>query len=248
MTENFESGAGPKLRGRQRSAHPPKEAIKPAVQVQTPQQAHRLLNDAAILRDDAEQYGWAVERFGDADSMEAAALAYLYPEPNQSIVPDQGELVPLAAKPAIRRSPKVAALADNERLDLASEARADELAIDMEESVTAQTSIEKAMVHQLAAAHALALRLAGRANLEIEGMGRFDRQGQRETMVEVARLSNAAARLMQTYQQGALALTKIRGGGAQTIVVQHVQVNDGGQAVIAGQARGASGKGGEGGN
>jgi hypothetical protein len=248
MTENLKPGAGPKLRGRQRTAHAPEEAISPAVQVQTPQQAHRLLNDAAILRDDAEHYGWAVEHFDDADNMEAAALAYLYPEPDQSIVPDQGELVPLAAKPAIRRSPKVAALADHERLDLANEARADELAIDMEESVTAQTSIEKAMVHQLAAAHALALRLVGRANLEIEGMGRFDRQGQRETMVEVARLSNAAARLMQTYQQGALALTKIRGGGAQTIVVQHVQVNDGGQAVIAGQARGASGNGCEDGN
>src|SRR5207248_9101801 len=117
MTENFESGAGPKLRGRQRTAYPPKEAIKPAVQVQTSQQAHRLLNDAAILRDDAEQYGWAVERFGDADSMEAAALAYLYPEPDQSIVvPDQGQLVPLTEKPARRRSAKVSALADNERL------------------------------------------------------------------------------------------------------------------------------------
>jgi len=234
MTENF---GAPKVRDRQRTVHPPKEAIKPAVQVQTPQQAHRLLNDAAILRDDAEQYGWAVERFGDADSMEAAALAYVYPEPDQSIVPDQGQLVPITGKPARRRPA--------ERLALTSEARADELAIDMEESVAAQTSIEKAMVHQLAAAHALALRLAGRANLEIEGMGRFDRQGQRETLVEVARLSNAAARLMQTYQQGALALTKLRGGGAQTIVVQHVQVNDGGQAVIAGQARGASGNGNE---
>lgn len=248
MAENFKSGAGPKLRGGQRTAHPRKAAIKPAVQVQTPQQAHRLLNDAAILRDDAEQYGSAVELFGDPDSMEAAALAYLYPEPDQSVVPNQGELVSLAAKPAIRRSPKVAALADNERLGLASEARADELAIDMEESVTAQTSIEKAMVHQLAAAHALALRLVGRANLEIEGMGLFDRQERREAMVEVARLSNAATRLMQTYQQGALALTKIRGGGAQTIVVQHVQVNDGGQAVIAGQAPGASRKAGEDGN
>ena len=144
MTENF---GAPKVRDRQRTVHPPKEAIKPAVQVQTPQQAHRLLNDAAILRDDAEQYGWAVERFGDADSMEAAALAYLYPEPDQSIVPDQGELVPLTGKPARRRSAKVSALADNERLALTSEARADELAIDMEESVTAQTSIEKAMVH-----------------------------------------------------------------------------------------------------
>src|SRR5438477_13137884 len=107
MTENLESGA-PKVRNRQRTVHPPKEAIKPAVQVQTPQQAHRLLNDAAILRDDAEQYGWAGERFGDADSMEAAALAYLYPEPDQSIVPDQGELVPLRKNPRVAAPPRCA--------------------------------------------------------------------------------------------------------------------------------------------
>ena len=219
--------------------------------IATPPEARRLLNRAAIVRDEVERYPamYDEQELLDVDSGEAAALAYLYPDA-EPFAQEGGALVPQDActGSAIRRSPKVAALADNERLDLASEARADELALDMEESVTAQTSIEKAMVHQLAAAHALALRLAGRANLEIEGMGRFDRQGQRETMVEVARLSNAAARLMQTYQQGALALTKIRGGGAQTIVVQHVQVNDGGQAVIAGQARGASGKGGEGGN
>jgi hypothetical protein len=177
------------------------------------------------------------------DSIEAAAFAYLYPEP-EPFIDESGTLVPqegsVSTGSAIRRSPKVAAIADNQRLDLASEARADELAIDMEESAAAETSIEKALIHQMAAAHALALRVIGLANLEIEGKHRFDRQGQRETMVEVARLSNAAGRLMQTFQQGALALTKIRGGGAQTIVVQHVQVNDGGQAVIAGQAGGAS--------
>ena len=218
--------------------------------IATPLEARRLLNRAAIVRDEAERYPaiYDEQELLDVDCREAAALAYLYPDA-EPFTEEGGALVPQDAsastRSAIRRSPKIAALADNQRLELASEARADELALDMEESVTAQTSIEKAMVHQLAAAHALALRLAGRANLEIEGMGRFDRQGQRETMVEVARLSNAAARLMQTYQQGALALTKIRGGGAQTIVVQHVQVNDGGQAVIAGQARGASGNGNE---
>jgi len=214
--------------------------------------ADRALNKAAILREDAKEYphlhhATPEATLAEADALETAALAYIYPD----VVPaigEKGELVPTEAASKSRRSPKVRAIADNERLGLASEARADELAIDMAESVGAETSLEKAMAHQLAAAHALALRVIGRANLEIEGMHRFDRQGQRETMVEVARLSNAAARLMQTYQQGALALTKIRGGGAQTIVVQHVQVNDGGQAVIAGQARGASGKGGEGGN
>ena len=211
-----------------------------------------MLNHAAIVHGEAERYPglYNEQELLEADSVEAAALAYLYPE-TEPLMREGGTLVPqensASKAPAIRRSPKVAALADNERLDLASEARADELAIDMEESTAAENSIEKAMVHQLAAAHALALRLVGRANLEIEGIGRFDRSGQRETIVEIARLSNAAARLMQTYQQGVLAFAKIRSGGAQTIVVQHVQVN-GGQAVIAGQTHRAMDNEGEGGN
>ena len=51
--------------------------------------------------------------------------------------------------------------------------------------------------------------------------------------VEMARLSNAAARTMQVFQEGLLTLQKIRTGGKQTVVVQHVQVSDDGQAVIA---------------
>jgi hypothetical protein len=59
--------------------------------------------------------------------------------------------------------------------------------------------------------------------------------------VEIARLSNAAARMMQVYQEGLLTLQKIRTGGKQTVVVQHVQVSEGGQAVLAGSV--ASGEG-----
>lgn len=52
-----------------------------------------------------------------------------------------------------------------------------------------------------------------------------------EKPVEAARLVNSAARLMQVYQEGLLALFRIRRGGKQTVVVQHVQVSSGGQAV-----------------
>jgi hypothetical protein len=93
----------------------------------------------------------------------------------------------------------------------------------------------------MAAAHALALRLAGRANLEIEGLGRRDWQAKREAIVEIARLSNAAARLMETYQRALFVLTKAQASGGQAVLVQRVQVNDGGQAVVAGQV-GASSK------
>ena len=219
--------------------------------IATPPEARRLLNRAAIVRDEVERYPamYDEQELLDVDSGEAAALAYLYPDA-EPFAQEGGALVPQDActGSAIRRSPKVAALADNERLGLASEARADELALDMEQSAGAESSIEKAMTHQMAAAHAAALRIVGRVNLELEHMGTRSQNEQREAMVEIARLSNAASRLMQTYQQAMLTLAKARSGGSQTIVVQHVQVNDGGQAVIAGQARGASGNGGEDGN
>ena len=55
--------------------------------------------------------------------------------------------------------------------------------------------------------------------------------------VETARLMNAGTRLMQVFQEGLLALKKNRTGGRQQIVVQHIQVAEGGQAVIAGQVK-----------
>jgi hypothetical protein len=55
--------------------------------------------------------------------------------------------------------------------------------------------------------------------------------------IEMARLSNAAARMMQVYQEAFLTLQRIRTGGKQTVVVQHVQVSQGGQAVIAGRLK-----------
>lgn len=55
--------------------------------------------------------------------------------------------------------------------------------------------------------------------------------------VETARLLNAAARMMDCYQAGFLVLQKIKTGGKQVVVVQHVRVSDGGQAVIAGNIK-----------
>lgn len=132
----------------------------------------------------------------------------------------------------------VSALAGSARIALASEARADEFAIDMAESLEAANSAELALAHQMAAMHALSMRLIGRANLEIETLGRVDWDRRREAMVEIARLSNAAARVMETYQRALAVIAKVRSGGKQTVVVQHVQVSQGGQAVVAGHVGG----------
>jgi hypothetical protein len=124
--------------------------------------------------------------------------------------------------------------ASQRRLEAAENVGALEAAADAAESAQAANSLEKMLCHQMAAAHFAAMKLLARAGAS--GM----------PPVEMARLSNSAARMMDVYQAAFLTLQKIRTGGKQVVVVQHVQVSDGGQAVIAGnmKAGGASGGGG----
>ena len=70
-------------------------------------------------------------------------------------------------------------------------------------------------------------------------MARIDRV---DDNLEKLRLSNACARLMQIFQDGIRLIDKIRTGGRQVVVVQHVQVSEGGQAVIAGKVQTRGGK------
>jgi len=112
-----------------------------------------------------------------------------------------------------------------------------EPAIDAAQSALASNSIEKMLCHQMTAAHFSAMRLLERSakpNLP---------------PVEVARLTNAAARQMDVYQAACLTLQKLKTRGTQRVIVQHqqlVNVEQGGQAVVAGPLRGGSRKGGDG--
>ena len=105
------------------------------------------------------------------------------------------------------------------RVDLAAcvWSQAAEAALDAAESAKAANSLEKMLCHQMAASHCAAMRLISYS---------LDNA---TPSVERARLSNAAARMMQVYQEALLTLQKIRSGGKQTVVVQHVQVTEGGR-------------------
>ena len=50
-------------------------------------------------------------------------------------------------------------------------------------------------------------------------------------------MMNASARMMESFQHGLLTIAKVRSGGQQTVVVQHVNVGDGGRAMVAGQVK-----------
>jgi hypothetical protein len=99
------------------------------------------------------------------------------------------------------------------------------------------------LAHEMAAVYALGMRLVAKANAEIERVSDRRPNQAREASIETCRLTNAAARMFASYQDGMLALQRFRSGGKQRVIVthQHVEVNDGGQAVVAGNMK-AGGK------
>ena len=91
------------------------------------------------------------------------------------------------------------------------------------------------LLHQMGTAHVHAMKC-----FEMS-MG-FNLPGNRlPTVEEQVRLLNAAARLMDVFQNGVLVHHKIRHGATQTVIVkqqvQHVQVNHGGQALVTATMR-----------
>lgn len=108
------------------------------------------------------------------------------------------------------------------RMELASDAHCLDMAVDAAESIDARNSLEKMLTHQLAACHDMAMTLIA------------DAQEERET-VDKQRMVNSSVRLMGTFQKGLQTLQKLRTGGRQEVVVQHVNVEGGGQALVTGK-------------
>ena len=129
------------------------------------------------------------------------------------------------------------AVASRDRLELAADAQCLSLAVDMAETLHARNSVEKALAHQAAGAHQLAMRFAATANkwLDHAQAGETFREANPMAMVEAQRAANTSARLMMAFQDAALTMQRLRIGGKQVVTVQHVQVNSGGQAVVAGK-------------
>jgi hypothetical protein len=120
--------------------------------------------------------------------------------------------------------------ASSSRLELLADADAVALGVDAADSIQAQNSLEKMLAHQMASAHKHSLNLMAKIPRAADNL-------------EALRITNASVRLMLAYQCGMRLLQRIRSGGRQVVVVQHVRVSEGGQAVIAGEVQNRSGGG-----
>ncbi len=135
-----------------------------------------------------------------------------------------GESVPLKGQPIVDTLlvPDKAALdASAQRIELLLNFGNDctAMALDASNSIQAENSLEKMLAHQMAVAHKSALEISDKAYFQND-------------ITEKVKLFNVSVRMMEVFQKGLLTLQKLRNGGEQNIVVQHVHVGDGGQAIV----------------
>src|SRR5256886_5378444 len=132
----------------------------------------------------------------------------------------------------------VTAEASTDRLALASQAGSLGLALDAADTIQAQDSLEKMLVHQMAVLHRGMMRATVRMDEELDAAGVIDANKREAANVRACRLAGAISRMSATYQQGLLTLQRKRTGGNQHVTVKHihqqVNVTEGGQAVVAG--------------
>jgi hypothetical protein len=95
-------------------------------------------------------------------------------------------------------------------------------------AVAPKDEIEAALAVQMSCTHAASMAILGKLD---SGFG---------TERRIATFASAAARLMRAFAMHVEVLRRLRNGGHQLVRVEHVHVNDGGQAVIGNAFRLAS--------
>lgn len=229
--------------------------LKQALQLQSGATLKRAIGEALI----AEDHDLTGGRFAlaEAASMDERVMDFLdfTSHVTGPVRPGNGGEMIVATREAmgsipgvvdtVRESPNMlSAGASRERLELTGNALT--LAVDTAESIKPKNSIEKMLAHQLAASHRLGMLFADQSASLVERAKNYTHGNQTMT-IEAARLANSAARMMASFQDGMLALDRVRRGGRQTVKVvhQHVAVGPGGQAVVAaGGVKGGGRKGG----
>jgi hypothetical protein len=230
--------------------------MQEAVQLASGSAVRRAVGEAMLKDGDITGGRFAL---AEADSMERIAAEYMDIGNHVTgpVRPGNGGELVVPTKEAwasipgglctVQESPDMlSASASRDRLELTGNALT--MAVDAAASIQAKNSLERMLAHEMASAHRLGMLFVEQAASLLErarpqhAFGPINQQHS----VEAARMANAAARMMGAFQDGMLALDRVRRGGKQTgrVVHQHVAVGPGGQAVVAaGGVKGAKARG-----
>lgn len=213
------------------------ENVTPLVPHNGERAGENILFHARIRSQIAKRKGDALGDLDDRDPDNAARI----PVPqSQALVGVGGELVPaeIELKDTVEAPDLVTADASRERLQQLQWAGVLETGLDAADTIGAKNSFEKMHAHQMALLHRLTMKLG----MRLEDMQHYYNEWtSQQKNVEQCRVINSIARLTSVFQQGLLVLPRLRSGGSQTVHVHHhhqnVQVNEGGQALVAGKMK-----------
>src|SRR5215472_2804421 len=223
--------------------------------------AKRIRSGDVLLQAERTKRNARAESLGGARSVyptpranaQIAAVGEALPE-RMAEVGTGGELVPFdngglvsAFRDTLVQPDFLIKDASHDRLELLKTAGVVEMGLDAAATVNAANSIEKMLSHELAATHAVLMRMVGQVQGAQAAMPYPEpvalMSGEYGVLnKEICRASGAIARLGIAMQQGALALQRLRQGARQTVRVEHVQVTQvapGGRAVVAGHVGGS---------
>ena len=142
---------------------------------------------------------------------------------------DQDEITARKYEHRAKNPTMIDAAASQTRLELADKAKCLELALDAVQGIENPTAIEKMLIHQMAAAYQLSMKLMATANnVNLNSMRQID-------MNYFNMILSQASRLMSVYQSGMLTISKCRQGGKQEVIVQHIQVAGDAKAIVSGK-------------
>lgn len=119
-----------------------------------------------------------------------------------------------------------------ELIELANDARVAELAVEAAHSGGACNSVERMLLHQMALGYKSCFGLERQLQAALSKASADDAANLRAYPPCYGNVARDGG-----YQQGAMTLQRLRSGGQQTVVVQHVQVSEGGQAIVAGEIK-----------
>jgi len=196
---------------------------------------------------DGADPSWAARVNAEASGLEALAASLRDPvarglphlqqgQGGETAPPENGdhswrarELERVVAAP----SPVLAADASLDRLRLAQNADVLNMAVELAQDVGAANGGEQMLAHQLAAAHQVGMNLFTAAARDLH---RHQTAPSLNTgaLLDAQRSAAVGARVMSSFAQGMAVLDRLRNGNRQVVVVQHTTVNEGGQAVVAG--------------
>ena len=205
------------------------------------QRARQMRDDGDDAGADREDHDAAyLERQSDrqCDPLLAAGAPLVQGNSGEVVVAPAPEFGPDSFQKAVQQPPDMlAAEASEQRMMMTAAVSkpALTLALELGESIGAQTALERNLVHQIAATQVLGTEMMAKARAFMVLAAPWvpeDRQQMQST--EAARMARAAARVLECSQRAAQTLNQLRNGGRQTVTVQHVTVQDGGQAVVAG--------------